>query len=436
MNIICWNCRGALNPRFKPTLNNLISKHNPPIVIITETRVGGNRAKEITDTLPFDGAIHTDTIGYAGGLWLLWKSEEVEVTQLAKTEQEIHVVIKVIASDLYWILTCIYASPRFIERKLLWGNLANVASLHNLPWVMLGDFNELLSNVDKSGGNPVNMSRALLFKDCLDSCGLIDLGFHGAKYTWVNKQDEGYYIQERLDRAFANCGWANLYPEANVRHLTRIHSDHCPILLSLENSPEIHLPRPFRFQPVWMSHPLFGKFLSDNWKDHFDWEGNLQQLTDAIKIWNKEIFGNIFQRKARIEARLKGIQVALANGPNSFLIRLDKQLSEEFWEVNQQEEEFWSVKSRYNWLIQGDRNTAFFHTSTMIRRKRNKISCLKDRVGNIIHEKEEIAVLLRDGFSSIFETSQCLAQRGPWDIPSWSCQLLEDERDVLMKVVS
>ena len=80
MNITCWNCRGALNPRFKPTLNNLISKHNPPMVIITETRVRGSRAKDITDTLPFDGIIHTDTIGYIGGLWLLWKSEEVEVT--------------------------------------------------------------------------------------------------------------------------------------------------------------------------------------------------------------------------------------------------------------------------------------------------------------------------------------------------------------------
>ena len=50
------------------------------MVIITETRVGGRRAKDITDTLPFDGIIHTDTIGYIGGLWLLWKSEEVEVT--------------------------------------------------------------------------------------------------------------------------------------------------------------------------------------------------------------------------------------------------------------------------------------------------------------------------------------------------------------------
>ena len=89
------------------------------MVIITKTRVGGNRAKEITNTLPFDGAIHIDTIGYAGGLWLLWKSEEVEVTQLAKTEHKIHIVIKVLSSDLSWILTCIYASLRFVERKLL-----------------------------------------------------------------------------------------------------------------------------------------------------------------------------------------------------------------------------------------------------------------------------------------------------------------------------
>ena len=84
-----------------------------------------------------------------------------------------------------------------------------------------------------------------------------------------------------------------------------------------------------------MSHPLFGKLLLDNWTDHFDLEGNLQQFTEVVKIWNKEIFGNIFQRKARIEARLKGIQKALANGPSNFLIRLNKQLSEEYWEVNQ-----------------------------------------------------------------------------------------------------
>ena len=86
MKIILWNCRGALNLRFHTVLTELINAHSPSIVIVTETRVGGERAKEITSRLPFDEALHADTVGYSGGIWVLWNSDEVEVTQLAKTE--------------------------------------------------------------------------------------------------------------------------------------------------------------------------------------------------------------------------------------------------------------------------------------------------------------------------------------------------------------
>ena len=68
MNILLWNCRGALNPRFHVTLKNLIDTYTPIIEIIIETRVGGERAKDITDRLPFDGALHANTIGYLGGI--------------------------------------------------------------------------------------------------------------------------------------------------------------------------------------------------------------------------------------------------------------------------------------------------------------------------------------------------------------------------------
>ena len=69
-------------------------------MIVIETGVGGERTKEITNRLPFDGALHTDTVGYSGGIWVLWNSDEVEVTQLAKTKQEIHVEVKVRPSNL------------------------------------------------------------------------------------------------------------------------------------------------------------------------------------------------------------------------------------------------------------------------------------------------------------------------------------------------
>ena len=57
--------------------------------------LGGDRAREITGSLPFDGAFHTETIGYAGGLWVLWNVDRVELAMLLSTEQEIHVEVKV-----------------------------------------------------------------------------------------------------------------------------------------------------------------------------------------------------------------------------------------------------------------------------------------------------------------------------------------------------
>ncbi|XP_075655084.1 uncharacterized protein LOC142625285 [Castanea sativa] len=116
-----------------------------------ETKLGGDRAREITDCLPFDGAIYTDMIKYAGGLWLLWHSNMVEIQSLVNMEQEIHVEVKVRSSNLTWIFSAVYASPRSEERIILWENLARVADLHNLPWVMAGDFNEPLIDEDKFG---------------------------------------------------------------------------------------------------------------------------------------------------------------------------------------------------------------------------------------------------------------------------------------------
>ena len=60
--------------------------HHPSIVVVTETRVGGDKAAKIIKGLPFDGYVTMDTIGYAGGLWMLWKMEDVEVSPLSTTK--------------------------------------------------------------------------------------------------------------------------------------------------------------------------------------------------------------------------------------------------------------------------------------------------------------------------------------------------------------
>ncbi|MDD0193458.1 hypothetical protein PSY30_23415, partial [Shigella flexneri] len=51
------------------------------------------------------------------------------------------------------MLTGIYASPCITTRQGLWHYLAHIHTAYQLPWVVVGDCNELLSFSDKNGGS-------------------------------------------------------------------------------------------------------------------------------------------------------------------------------------------------------------------------------------------------------------------------------------------
>ena len=130
-------------------------------------------------------------------------------------------------------------------------------------------------------------------------------------------------IQERIDRAFINTEWNVLFPEAIVRHLERIHSNHCPIMLSLAREPIIRLTQPFRFQPIWLSYSDFVGVVSDVWSEALSLPSAVTKFEVRVKDWNKKHFGNILHRKNKVRARLRGVQIVLANEPNDFLVNLD-----------------------------------------------------------------------------------------------------------------
>ena len=83
MNILVWNCRGAMKPEFRKTVMDLV---DPILMVITETRLFGARANEIIEGLPFEGAVVADTIGFVGGIWMLWRSNRIQVDVLTTTE--------------------------------------------------------------------------------------------------------------------------------------------------------------------------------------------------------------------------------------------------------------------------------------------------------------------------------------------------------------
>ena len=103
-----------------------------------------------------------------------------------------------------------------------------------MPWVCIGDFNEILSSDEKSGGVPKQLGPMQEFQNTLLHCDLDDLGYHGYRYTWRNGRFGTGFVGERLDRACAKLRWRHLFPTAKVRHQTTSYFDHDPIIIETE----------------------------------------------------------------------------------------------------------------------------------------------------------------------------------------------------------
>ncbi|PKI45054.1 hypothetical protein CRG98_034555 [Punica granatum] len=65
----------------------------------------------------------------------------------------------------------------------------------------------------------------------------------------------------------------------------------------------------------------------------------------------------------------------------------------------------WRQKSRELWLKEGDRNSKFFHLSTIIRRRSNNIAAIKDNNGDWCHDYDGIGNYFLRNFQDLFYTS-------------------------------
>ena len=70
-----------------------------------------------------------------------------------------------------------------------------------------------------------------LFNNFIEKFELRELHRGGGKYTWTNKQD--IPIQSNIDRVLVSTEWEEKFPLATLTSLTRLGSDHNPLVLSL-----------------------------------------------------------------------------------------------------------------------------------------------------------------------------------------------------------
>ncbi|KAF7820651.1 ribonuclease H [Senna tora] len=278
------------------------NKGSKGAIILELQRCSGIKAETTIKKMGFSNYALNEARGYAGGIWALW-NKEIKATCIHNHEQFLQFEIQDQEKGK-WNLFAIYANPHAQIRDSVWSTIESKCT-NNIPLLLAGDFNEIASLAEQWGGSLPNVQRCNKFQSWINECSLIDMIPAGSFFTWEGPKRHGHdKLFKRLDRALCNQNWRTSFPDAAIKCLARIHSDHHPLFVTTKEQSSNAQNRPFRFENCWMQHENFADFLKKEWIQEQDFKNILEQLQNSLRTWNKEIFGDITKRKRRLLNRI------------------------------------------------------------------------------------------------------------------------------------
>ncbi|KAM6583826.1 hypothetical protein CsatB_010828 [Cannabis sativa] len=347
-------------------------------------------------------------------------------------DQDNHIDMKVAALDgSWWRLTGVYGEPIRNQREQTWTLLKTLKSNSTLPWCVIGDLNNVLSQEDKKGGRPYPQWLLQGFQVCLDECGLEDLELLGYPFTWERGRGTRDWIEVCLDRALVTNSWRTLFPEACLSNLEASTSDHCPIFLEPTVRVSFRTPRRFRFENAWLSEPMCYQLVQDCWdtQSHESISGKISKCAEVLARWGKEVTGDF---KARIK-HCKTTMSILKPKMDAESVKQYDEARNRLFEVLEQRETFWKQRAKQFWLKGGDKNSKYFHKTASSRKQHNTILQLKDDHGTWVDWNNGLANMINAYYTSLFATANTRCQEV---IDSVSAMVSTQANEELSKPVS
>lgn len=151
MKMLSWNCRGMLSTTAVQEFLEIQGCIRAEVVFLSESHLNKIEADELRCKLGFNSMFLVESDGKAGGLVPFYQSEnKTELNYLSS-----HFIDVMFMNDTVvdWRFMGFYGLPSWNEKHLSWTGLRQLHALESYPWVVIGDFNEIVFSHEKEGGN-------------------------------------------------------------------------------------------------------------------------------------------------------------------------------------------------------------------------------------------------------------------------------------------
>ncbi|XP_020690594.1 uncharacterized protein LOC110105427 [Dendrobium catenatum] len=413
-SIAFWNCRGAKKKESSLYMKEFIKDYKVFFVGLVETKISS------FDKTDFDNIMGPNwdffilpSEGLSGGIMILWRTDIASFSVLKTIYQYVIGDLNVFKKGS-WMIATVYGSKEVHKRRLLWDCIHEQLQ-RKIPSIIGGDFNCILSQEERRGGKKfIFFQGSLEMLKFMNDSDYHDIGVVGPRYTWCNNKVGSGRILKRLDRCLLNSMDLQNIQIIVVRHLARVASDHCPIVLKLFDETR-RLARSIKFEDVWLSFKTSEHIVSKIWKKNFvgdDMEvlnKKCKRTLNDLFYWSKNKLKDFSSENDRLKADIVLLQEEEARKG-----WLD---DEKLWKLRAKVREFnvilnylntwWKQRAKVKWVVEGDSNTKFFHAFANARRNSNWISQVKNLEGLITEDPREVEEVFFNFFQEKWKERYC-----------------------------
>lgn len=288
--------------------------------------------------------VHNIGVGAVARIILGWDGQGPKVNVLHVSDQLIACSVE---QDMHnFMFTVVCCSNHAVSRRHLWNELRSIhGSIGSNRWVIVGDFNIVRKQSERSIANNFDIAAADEFNSCLEDIDMEDLNSTGFFFTWSNKRGGLGNVRSGIDQAVVNSLWQNKYFESEAVVLAPGMSDHYPIIASVR--PRMGRRKPCGFFYFWMSHGKFSVVLLQAWSKEFNASPmyklykKLRELKSLLKSFNTEFYSDIQKRVLNAQEELTSIQEQCAALPCDIdLHNKEKDYLVKYYELSAAEEAF------------------------------------------------------------------------------------------------
>jgi len=259
MKIAVWNIRGIGSSSKKRIIRSLIreegidiiglveSKHNE-VTLHDMNRCWGNQDVEWLQVPAGEGG--------SGGMILSW-IKDIFILEEHKTTQYWILALGILQQNNFRCNICtVYAPNDQTGRLDVWNQLREMKANSPDPWILMGDFNEVLCPQERRGASTTTPGMREM-AHFIQDLQMIDMDIN-LKFTWMRRN-----AASRIDRILVGAEFMDSFPRLQAYCKDRLLSDHYPILLAF--NAVSWGPQPFRSLDCWLKEPSFLQVFKKEW---------------------------------------------------------------------------------------------------------------------------------------------------------------------------